>query len=147
VGLIDDEAVRAVLASIPAPEVVVLFDANLSALDIYGRPLTDLAISNIAQSPAAPMPATFMVLSEGLGALPVPRTFEQLSVEIDLERRYEFRDAAYFEGVTLESDAETEYPSLSRLWKLGVRRLSEEINKMQPEDRALALSVLLAEQG
>lgn len=146
VGLIDDEAVRAMLGSIPAPEVVVLFDANLSALDIYGRPLTDLAISNIAQSPAASMPATFIVLSDGLGALPVPRTFEQLSVEIDLERRYEFRDATYFEGMTLESGAETEYPSLSRLWEIGARRLSDEIDKLQAEDRALALSVLLAER-
>ncbi|MGH8777455.1 hypothetical protein [Paraburkholderia sp.] len=147
VGLIDDEVVRAILGSVPPPEVVVLFDANLSALDIYGRSLTDLAITNIARSATVPMPATFMVLSEGLGALPVPRTFEQLSVEIDLERRYEFRDAAYFEGMTLESGAEAEHPSLSRLWELGARRLSEEIDKLQPEDRALALSVLLAEQG
>lgn len=145
VGLVDDEALRTVLGRSPAPEIVVLFDANLSALDIYGRPLTDLAIANIAQSASSKFPAMFLVISEGLGALPIPRAFEQLSVDIDLERRYEFRDASHFEEMTLETGAEAEHRSLSRLWELGARRLTAEIDKLLPEDRALALSVLLAD--
>ena len=73
------------------------------------------------------------------------RAFEQLSVDIDLERRYESRDASHFEEMTLETGAEAEHRSLSRLWELGARRLTAEIDKLLPEDRALALSVLLAD--
>ena len=145
VGLIDDEPLRTLLGSSSAPEAIVLFDANLSALDIYGRSLTDLAIANIVQSVTSPLPATFLVLSEGLGALPIPRTFEQLSVDVDLERRYEFRAASHFEGMTLETGVEAEHRSLSRLWELGARRLVAEIDKLPSDDKALALSVLLAE--
>ena len=144
VGLIDDEALRKLVVRSPVPDVIVLFDANLSALDIYGRPLTDLAIANIAQSVNSAFPITFLVLSEGVGALPVPRTFEQLSVAIDLERRYEFQATSHFEGMALETGAEAEHRSMSRLWECGARRLAEEIDKLPGEDRALALSVLLA---
>jgi len=147
VGLISDDFVRSLLEQSSTQEALVLLDANLSALDIYGRPLTDLAIGNIAETATSTFPATFLVLSEGLGALPVPRSFEQLSIEIDMDRRYEFQEAAAFDDITLQAGPDAEYRSLSHLWEPGARRLILEIGKLSREDRFLALSVLLSAEA
>jgi len=81
VGLIDDTISRNVLAK--RPEVLTILDANLSALDIYAKSLSDLAIERISKSVAGQFPAIFLVLSDSVGALPLPRTFERVSILLD----------------------------------------------------------------
>ena len=126
-------------------QVVVLLDANLSALDLYARRLSDLVIANVTESLVAPAPATFLVLSESLGGLPVPLAFQRVSVCIDLDRVYEFRAEDTFGSTALDL-SETSAP-VSKLWNVARRRLEAEVGKLAPEDQALALSVLLSEEG
>lgn len=142
VGLVDDADVRELLAGTSAPEVLVALDANLSALDIYARPLTDIAIGAIAGTSEHSSPATFLVLSEGLGALPVPRTFERLCVLLDFDRRYEFRATLPGGDIHIDARPIEELESLTQLWELGARRLAVEVDKLPVEDQGLVLAIL-----
>ncbi len=142
VGLIDDSVIREVLAKQSSPDVLAILDANLSALDIYARPLSDLVFAQLSNSGAPPRLAIFLALSDSVGALPLPRTFERVSVVLDLDARYRFQgvtDLDELMSTTLNPEDGTLYV---RLWRPAVDRLRVQIAELEPERRALVLSLL-----
>lgn len=144
VGLVEDAAVRRALAEVPVPGVLALLDANLSALDIYARSLSDLVVSRLAQPAVEYKLAIFLALAEGIGALPLPKTFERLSVLIDLDAPYALRSSSEMEQLTSEAADPDEGALYIRLWRPAADRLLSEINKFDTEEKALILSALAA---
>ncbi|MHB8389427.1 MAG: hypothetical protein ACYDBH_07585 [Acidobacteriaceae bacterium] len=144
IGLIDDSIVRDVLARAPAPDALALLDANLSALDIYARPLSDLVLARLAESIAKLPLAIFLALADGVGALPLPKTFERISVLIDLDKRYVFRGESDMDELISEAISPDDGILYARLWWPAADRLRVQIGELEPEQRALVLSVLMS---
>lgn len=142
VGLIDDSMVREVLAKAPPPDVLAILDANLSALDIYARSLSDSVLAQLSKSGTWQPLSIFLALSESVGALPLPKTFERVSVLLDLDARYSFHGVADLDelmSTTINPDDGALY---ARLWRPAVDRLRVRIAELEPETRALVLSIL-----
>jgi len=142
IGLVDDSGIRNVLAKVPPPDVVAVLDANLSALDIYARPLSDLVLARVAESTAEDRVAIFLALADGVGALPLPQTFERVSVLIDLDERYTFRGVSDMEGLMSAVVNPDDGALYTRLWRPAADRVRMQIEGLEPEERALVLSVL-----
>lgn len=142
VGLVDDAAMRDVLAKVPAPDGVALLDANLSALDVYARPLSDLVLARLAEPTSDPQLAIFLGLADGVAALPLPRTFERISLMVDLDARYVFRDVSEVDELMAEVINPDDGTLYARLWRPAADRLRGCINEIEPQQRALVLSVL-----
>lgn len=140
VGLISDTAIREVCEDASRPNVIALLDSNLSALDIYARPLLDLVLARIGQGDARP--AVLFSINGGVGSLPVPRGFERLSVVIDLDARGDFLETSALDDLTsrvLDSSGGSLYQDL---WRPAADRFGLEIRRLEPERQALVLSVL-----
>lgn len=144
IGLIDDSAVRDCLAGVPPPDGLALLDANLSALDIYARPLSDLVLARLAEPTAKHQLAIFLALADGVGALPLPRTFERISVLIDLDTRYVFRGVSDMDELKAEVTNPDDGILYTHLWRPAADRLCKQIDDLDPEQRALVLSVLMS---
>lgn len=143
IGLVDDSALKNILLRVPSLDGLVLLDGNLSALDIYARPLSDLVLTRLAD-PASENPlGIFVSLADGVGALPLPRTFERISVLIDLDARYVFRGASNVDELMSEAINPEDGELYARLWRPAAERLRKEIEDLEPEEKALALSVLI----
>jgi hypothetical protein len=144
VGLVDDSALKGVLAKVPRPDVVALLDANLSALDIYARPLSDLVLVQLSTSGHGQPLSIFLTLSDSVGALPLPKTFERLAVLIDLDTRYRFLAVADLDALMATATNPEDGTLYMQLWRPAAERLCREIESLKLEERALALSVLAA---
>ena len=142
VGLIDDTVIKDVLARVPVPDVLALLDANFSALDIYARPLGDLVLARLVKPTPEPQPAIILALAEGLGSLPLPKTFEQISVLLDLDARYVFHTVSELDDLADQAMNPDDGNLYTHLWGPAARRLCEQIRAFEPEDRIVALSVL-----
>ena len=142
VGSVDDSTLREILVKVPLPGVLAILDANLSALDIYARSLLDLVFAQLSTfGTRQPLPI-FLALSDSVGALPLPKTFERLSLLLDLDARYSFRgvtDLDELMSTTINPDDGTLY---ARLWRPAADRLRVQITELEPETRALVLSIL-----
>lgn len=146
IGLVDDSVVRDVLARVPPPDGLALLDANLSALDIYARPLSDLVLARLAEPTAKHQLAIFLALADGVGALPLPRTFERISVLIDLDTRYVFRGGSDMDELISQATNPDDGILYARLWQPAADRLCKQIAEIEPEQRALVLSVLVSKK-
>lgn len=142
VGLIDDATVRDVLARVPSPGVVTLLDANLSALDIYAKSLSDLVLARVAEPTASLQPSIFLTLTDGIAALPLPRTFERISINIDLDAHCVFRSAAEVDDLMSDMFNPDDGVFYQSMWRPAVDRLRVQISELEPERQALVLSVL-----
>jgi hypothetical protein len=69
--------------NVPAPDGVALLDANLSALDIYARPLSDLVLARLAEATSDPQPSIFLGLADGVAALRPPESNRVEACRID----------------------------------------------------------------
>ena len=143
VGLIDDSVMRSVLATTPPPDLVALLDANLSALDIYARSLADLVLARLAKGSSEHPLTIFLSLADGVGALPLPRTFERVCVLIDLDERYIFRSASDADELMAEAVNLEDGTLYAHLWRPAADRLRAQIDELEPEQRTLVLSVLV----
>jgi hypothetical protein len=145
VGLIDDSALKDVLAKVPRPDVLALLDANLSALDIYARPLSDLVLAQLSTSGHWQRLSIFLTLSDSVGALPLPKTFERVAMLIDLDTHYRFQTVADLDELISTATNPEDGTLRKRLWPPAADRLRIQIEELEPETRALVLSVLAAE--
>lgn len=142
IGLIDTGALRDILAGVPTHDVLALLDANLSALDIYARPISDLVLSRLTLDDSEPKPAILLALTDGVGSLPLPKTFDSVSVSMNLDTRYIFRSVADLEDMmSMATDPEESTP-YARLWRPAADRLQMQVEELEPEERALVLSIL-----
>ncbi len=145
IGLIDTGALREILAGVPTHDVLALLDANLSALDIYARPISDLVLSRLTRPDSEPKPAILLALTEGVGSLPLPKTFESISASMNLDTRYIFRSASDLgEMMSMANDPEENTP-YACLLRPAADRLQMQIEKLEPETRALVLSILITQ--
>jgi hypothetical protein len=140
VGLIDDTISRNVLAK--GPEVLTIFDANLSALDIYAKSLSDLVIERISKPQAGQFPEIFLVLSDSVGALPLPRTFERISVLLDLDAHYVFYENDNVEDGMSELFDTDEGILYQYMWRPAAEQMKKQIKELEAEHQALVLSIL-----
>lgn len=141
IGMVDAGFLKQVLEATPLCDSLAVLDANLSALDIYGRPLLDLVVSRIVGPPSESATALFLSLCEGVGSLPTPRTFDSVSIILDLDREYPYsRDGleALMDVATNREDGTL----LKRLWRPAADLVRAKLESMDEEKRALALSVL-----
>jgi hypothetical protein len=116
-------------------------DSNLSALDIYARPLLDLVLRRVAQKVEAG-PAVVFSINDGVGSLPIPRIVQRMSVIIDLDGR----------GGLLETSAIDELRSrvldpsggslYQELWRPAADRVALEVERLDSDRQVLVLSVL-----
>ena len=126
---------------------VVIFDANLSPIDVYARTLLDSVQRRIVSHDLSRHPKILMSLSDSVASLPLPSRVEALSVRIVLDQKLEFVHeedvAAELEDVQDNDAGET---WASRLWRPSFNALLRCLKGMPIEDAALVLSVLKAER-
>jgi len=143
VGLLDDSPFRTCLAEAMRPEVIAVLDANLSALDIYARPISDAVIDAISRNDSGNAPAILFSLSDSVGHLPVPKSVERLPVGFDLDRRYEFQGIEIGD-LMLRAFAPDEGLLATKLWGPACERLRDYVTKLDSDTQALVLPVLLS---
>jgi len=121
--------------------VLAVLDANLSALDVYARPLSDLVFSRLAGIDHW-QPFILLALADGVAALPLPKTFEQVSVLLDLDARYAFHNVSDLDDLMSMATDPENGTFYGRLWRPAADRLRTQIGGLDPETQALVLSVL-----
>ena len=141
IGLIDDSITRNVLTKSPALDVFAILDANLSALDIYARPILDVALKRLVEPKTKQQTTIFFALTDSIGALPLPKTFERISVLINLDTNYDFHNNDLDELKSDAFDSEDGY-LLKRMWRPAVNMLKKQIETFNEEDQKLIFSVL-----
>jgi hypothetical protein len=144
IGLVDDAPIRNLVDGMPRPQIVAVLDANLSALDIYARPIADAVISTVTNG-QAPTTSFLFALTESVGQLPMPKSFERLSVSIDLEAKYEFGNSDIGNLIQQAFDP-VDGVLQARIWTPAVERLRAELVRMDAETQALVLAVLNAQR-
>lgn len=143
IGFIDDAVLGAVFKGGGSPEVLAILDANLSAIDIYGRSVTDALVGRLSKRGSIMKTAVMMSLSDSVGHLPVPSTIEQLSVLVNLDRQYDFAREDAEELRRLAFDP-SEGVVAAKLWAKACSDLQAHIESLDPETQCLILSVLVA---
>lgn len=143
VGLVDDEMLAEVCSTTALATPLVLLDANLSALDLYARPISDKIFSHVAGERSDVLAPLFMVLSAGIGALPVSSAFKQLMLVLDFEKEYVFSKIAG-DRVEYTSDEFLGLPAVSSLWVDAGRRLFAEFALLGSDEQELVCAILAA---
>jgi len=141
IGLIDDSITRNALTKSPTLEVLAILDANLSALDIYARPILDVVLKRLVEPETKQQTTIFIALTDSIGALPLPKTFECISVSINLDTNYDFDNDDLDE---LKSDAFNSDDGylFKRIWRPAVNILKKQIETFDEEDQKLIFPVL-----
>jgi hypothetical protein len=142
VGFIDDAVLDAVLKGDVVPDVLAILDANLSAIDIYGRSVTDALVGRLAKKGSTMKTAVMMSISDSVAHLPLPPMIEQLSVLVNLDRQYDFarEDAEELRRLAFEP---SEGIVATKLWSKASSELQTHIERLDPETQCLILSVLV----
>ncbi|MCL2591170.1 MAG: tektin family protein [Betaproteobacteria bacterium] len=149
IGATDDSAVRDVLAE--APDAIAIVDANLSPIDIYARPLVDVVQRRLAGIEHAHVPTRILMsISSGVAALPLPLALESISLRVSLDCAPIFMQESDIAARLDEIEEASEHGSgdgwFGRLWKPAGKRTLDYLRSMEPDEAALALSVLDAAQ-
>jgi len=144
VGLLDDAPFRSALNGGSRPEVVAVLDANLSALDIYARPISDSVINTMSREQVSQPTAFLLAVSDGVGHLPIPKSFERLSITIDLDARYDFASKDVANLMQRAFDIEDGVLQI-RLWRPAAERLRSHLSKLDAQTQELVLPVLSAQ--
>lgn len=86
IGLTDDLMIQALVETNQDISAIVLLDANLSSIDLYGRSVVDHLVERATREKNLESPAILLSLSASSMAVPLPRDLCRLSVTIDLDR-------------------------------------------------------------
>lgn len=141
VGLIDDAPINSYLKNELQPEVMAFLDANLSAIDIYAKPICDLVIETAVKRDVSSPMAILFSLSDGVGHLPLPNCLEPLSISLDLDRKYNFKERDL--GQLMQNAFDIEEGVLTaRFWSPVVEKVRAYISTLDGETQGLVLSVL-----
>ncbi len=140
IGLIDDGPLRQLVDSVKPPQALAILDANLSPLDVYARPIADAVINSVSNGLKGSMALLFS-LSESIGQLAVPKSFERLSVAIDLEAKYDF-GTADLDGLMERTFGEEDGILKTRLWHPIAEKLRANVLKLDAPNQELVLPIL-----
>ena len=146
IGLIDDKELKKILATVPSYDGIALLDANLSALELYARAVSDVVLSRMIRQDAESKPAIVLSISDGIASLPLPKVFEKVSISLDLDAPYAFQEVSDLDELMSRAFELEEGVLYTRLWRLAADRLREQIEVLEPEVRALVLAVLTSKQ-
>src|SRR6266567_1822173 len=142
IGLVDDVPLRTVLNGAPRPDVIAVLDANLSALDIYARSISDAAIDSVLKNQESRPTTILLAMNDGVGHLPLPKSFERLSIEIDLDAKYDF--GADVSDLMLRAFDAEDGLLQTRLWRPAAESLRARLSKLDEQTQGLILPVLTA---
>lgn len=143
VGMMDPTLLAGALARVPTVPALSVVDANLSAVDIYGKSLHDLVVERISERPSEG-PRILMTLSSSVGALPYPAGFRKVSVMLDLDARTPLRAIDGLEELeVLVTDIE-DGSLYASLWRNAADRMKRALEDLDGEARVMALSLLAA---
>lgn len=143
IGLVDDGPLKGYFNGTSQPEVVAILDANLSALDIYARPISDAVMGALVKGGAEPPTAVLFSLTESVGQLPLPRSIEGLSVSLDLDGKYDFDAIGGEDAIQRAFDPE-EGVLTTKLWRPASEKLRKYIADLDDEAQRFILAVLAA---
>ena len=140
IGLIDDSITRNALTKSPTLDVLAILDANLSALDIYARPLLDVVLKRLVEPESTQQTTIFFALTDSIGALPLPKTFERISVLINLDANYDFNN----DLDELKSDAfdPDDGYLFKRIWRPAANILRKQIETFNEDEQKLIFPIL-----
>jgi hypothetical protein len=142
IGLLDDSAIRQCINGSERPQVVAVLDANLSALDIYARPLSDAVVSALLEKDGRLQTAVFLSITESVGHLPVPAALQRISITVELDLEYAF-DVENVDDALVEAFDADEGVLTKRLWRPACNRIEECIRALDPREQCLILPLLL----
>lgn len=141
VGVVDDDVLAELFSTTASTRPLVIFDANLSALDLYARPVSDAVVSRLVSESVVTASPVFMVLSNGLGSLPVPSAFQQLMLVLDFDKNYAL-SAAQGDLADYGLDSFLGLPAVSSLWPMAGRKLFAAFELLNSDERDLAWAIL-----
>jgi hypothetical protein len=144
VGMVDSLSMSELFSSRDAACVCIL-DANLSALDIYARPVFDLTLNRLTDSTASERPSFLLSMTNSVGALPYPSPFKSVSIVLDLDARSPVSTADDLEDLRHEVFA-PDAAVTGQLWEPALETLKSAVSEL-PEDAQLAILPLLLESG
>lgn len=143
VGMIDPTLVSDSLTHVPALPSIGIIDANLSAIDIYGKSLLDLVIKRLSSPDQGTSPSLLIGLSSGVGSLPYPEVFSKVSVVMNLDAKHTLRplqDLEELESIATDHEDGALYATL---WRNAADRLKIALDQLEPETRVTVLSLLV----
>jgi hypothetical protein len=141
VGLLDSHAVEEMMQAEANIDVLAVLDGNVSAVDLYARPLLDKIVSRLASEDGA-RPFVLVSLSQGIAALPLPDAVRKICVICDLDSPLAQESAEDFEAALSEA-VDPDDGWLGRLlWRPALRRLQDELRKLEPSQALLAMELL-----
>jgi hypothetical protein len=144
VGMIDPEIVAETLGRKPAPSSIGILDANLSALDMYARPLHDLIITRVSSGKEnVGVPKIVLSLTDSVGSLPFPKSFEHVSLVVNLDARTPLHPAEDLEELMARVTDVEEGLLRTAYWRPAADRLHAALGKLDIELRCMALSLLV----
>ena len=144
VGLVDDTPLKQYLNGAERPEVVAVLDANLSALDIYARPISDATVAALLENERKATTAILFSMTDSVGHLPVPQSLQRVLITVDLDFEYAFDTENTDEMLAKAFDPEDGVLT-KRLWRPAVNRLQECVNALDSDTKVLVLPLLLSE--
>lgn len=142
VGMVDSSSMNDLLSNRDTACISIL-DANLSALDIYARPIFDVTLNRLTSGAVNEQPSFLLSLSNSIGALPYPAAFKSVSIILDLDRRSSIPSADDLEELRHDAFA-PDGSVVKQLWGPAGDVLKGAISDL-PEDAQLAVIQLLLE--
>lgn len=145
IGVTEDTTISEIATD--ETQSIAILDANLSPIDVYARPLIDQVQRRILTSPEArKTPRILMTLSASLAGLPLPRNVEALAVRVSLESNVKFLREEDAQARLDDMESEDIHEGwASLLWKPAFKAVAAHLKRLPPEEAALAISVLDAE--
>jgi hypothetical protein len=141
VGLLDSHAVAEMMQDEANIEALAMLDGNVSAIELYARPLLDKIVSRVA-SDAAARPFVLISLSQGVAALTLPDAVRKICVVCDLDSPISQDSSEEFDAALSEA-VDPDDGWLGRLlWRPALRRLQGELCKLEPSQALLAMELL-----
>jgi len=145
IGMTSDQPVTQILGK--APQTIVVLDANLSPIEIYGRQLLDIVQRNILNAESRQSPRK-LILSyvNSVAGLPLPPAINAVSVRISLDRNLPSNPVGdILSWLDSDSSFEERPQCISRLWRPAANRLIDVLRKAPEPDAAMAVSVFSLE--
>ena len=90
----------------------------------------DLVLAQLSTSGHWQPLSIFLTLSDSVGALPLPKTFERVAILIDLDTRYRFQTVADLDELISTATNPEDGTLYTRLWPLAVDRLRVQIQEL-----------------
>lgn len=142
IGIISPLEAVAECANDQSLDVLLLSDANVSDIDLYGRELVDKLLAKVRCGESLPMPILLASLSNGLMALPIPEALKRVSISVDADWTLDFQ--AGREDEATQRLLSGEVPEDIGMFRPALTRLCEKLAELDGEHGG-SIAVLINE--